>query len=396
MPDNTNRAAKTTTDSLELEPPAGAISRNDRSNLDHHYADHTEERRDPHDLMLRAVMANEQIYDLFTNTISHRVFDTINQRQTRFFGVVTVVATLLVTALGGLASFYFQTLANNATERAKETLSLTVNRRIVDSEKRINESFLAELSRIGVQFDGTEKRLVESINSRFSDISQKVEFAIDTAQNEGLYLQFANMAGTISEGQSFTNEERDNVIGLLRRIHTSGTYTDRPEFPSLLEKVIDAFAGADIGLFIDQIVELFEAEMTESQGITLTLIQHYGQELIGSRDAPHDWDPDRLRQYYSYLSAAIEHNLPEFAFPFQMWISFIQNGRKEDKEVQEIFRDSRGLTDSEKATLTDILESYRNEKTLVKDGVNIPGNISRMIEVVNEFFGIYEAQIDSL
>lgn len=156
-------------------------------------------------------------------------------------------------------------------------------------------------------------------------------------------------ASQIRSSTEFSPGERDAVIAALRDISGSQEIRRRIDFPVVLERVIDTFAAAGLGDGIDEIVTLFPQETAANKDIVVTLISHYGQRLVGADRTPDQWEEDDRKFFRDFVRAARKVRFPEAALPWELAVSFLEEGRTVRGATQAVARRRKNLDMAELA-----------------------------------------------
>ena len=280
------------------------------------------------------VLENEQIFQLFVSHISHRVDEITQSRQTRFFQRFSIISGVLFALLAGAAAVYFETI-----------------------------------------------------------VEARSEAAVEAVKSEALYFRFLNLANSISASTSFSINERDAVLDLLESIANIESLSERPEFPDLLEKTLDALTSAGVTTQVERIDSLFRGEILKNSGIIQTFVLHFGRRLLESRDPPNDWSQSDLDRLGVYIDAARSRNYPEFALPYELMIDFVKAGMVRTEYGEAAFMEvNSDLTEREKDTFVRLVDAYSAPEKLTSQDPP-PASLVRLSKIAQKFIDVYGVEL---
>lgn len=292
------------------------------------------------------VLENEQIFQLFVSHISHRVDEITQSRQTRFFQRFSIISGVLFALLAGAAAVYFETIVEARSEAA------------------VRDKLQAEISS-----------------------------AVEAVKSEALYFRFLNLANSISASTSFSINERDAVLDLLESIANIESLSERPEFPDLLEKTLDALTSAGVTTQVERIDSLFRGEILKNSGIIQTFVLHFGRRLLESRDPPNDWSQSDLDRLGVYIDAARSRNYPEFALPYELMIDFVKAGMVRTEYGEAAFMEvNSDLTEREKDTFVRLVDAYSAPEKLTSQDPP-PASLVRLSKIAQKFISVYSVEL---
>ena len=163
--------------------------------------------------------------------------------------------------------------------------------------------------------------------------------------NEISYQRLANISLSIERSSEFSPNERDAAMELLRVAAQERDISNRADLMVSVEKVIDAFHAAGLGSDLNQINDLFGDSLIWHGGIAFTMIEHYGQKLVGSglplssMAAEHDV----LTRYMVGAPASQTPELQGQVHFWKMFIEFMRSGKS--RATDNLVAGAYGLQD---------------------------------------------------
>ncbi|MGD9692259.1 MAG: hypothetical protein AB7G17_12555 [Phycisphaerales bacterium] len=197
-------------------------------------------------------------------------------------GGIGVTAVLALMTVGTAAVGYFgrtfieKTLA--ADLRANQhLLTSEIAAARISLKETITADVTANLAR------DLDDRVASQLSQSFAD--------------EQAYQQLSVLALGLDIKTSFSEDEANAVIALLAALRDKPAFHRRAEFPVLLERVLDSFAGARNDSRVDVIFDSYQPLCLASRDVTITLLEHYGKRLAGSLEPAAQWSPAVLQRF---------------------------------------------------------------------------------------------------
>lgn len=306
----------------------------------------------------------------------------------RFWRTLTAVVVVAFTALG-------ISQLNVIEGRLKETGEAAASQAIAEVRSDLEDSIRAT---VGEQLSGAQTAIAEKIYLPDSPVMRALD-------EMATYTTFTTTAALLRERDSFTNEERDAFIAQLRVIAEKPELSSRADFPATLESVIDSFAQAGLGGFLEEIDDILGNVAVESQGITLTMLQHYGRTVIGNA-RPLIEIPEIVDRLERYIAAAHKHRLDGTSLPFELLVEYrrdkSQGGensagqlgeRIARRTIQNLFQDVEALEIRDQRMFVITLEVISEPRAMSSQP---SGTDIRVAELARSFFTEYEDELDAI
>ena len=169
--------------------------------------------------------------------------------------------------------------------------------------------------------------------------------------NEISYQRLANLSLSIERNSEFSPNERDAAMGLLRVAAQERDISDRADLMVSVEKIIDAFHAAGLGSDLNQINDMFGESLVWHGGIAFTMIEHYGQKIVGSGLplSSMETEHDVLTRYMVGAPASQTPELQGQVHFWKMLVEFMRSGNS--RIVDNLVAGAYGLQDAGKQML---------------------------------------------
>ena len=333
----------------------------------------------------REIYADECLTDLFIHRVAVEVDARVQQRQKtrdRVYAVLAAVAT----TIGTFAVLYL--IGQSVTSQVREIINAPVTGlrdQLQSMETGLENRIDASIGDINSQLEDSIEASTES-REEIEEAVGRVEKIEKGLENERYYFAFVNLARSLEQVDGFSREQTERAMELLNQIRESEEVSDRPDFLSYLEKIIDAFAAADLKGPIDEIVESFGDDLHESQGIVFTLVSHYGQRLVGYSLPPNRWPTELVERFEEFERAVAELNLMEFGLPWRLAIEFLRSNEEFSSTLDELFENTNDFDPAEKAVFITIMTMYSEPSKWMKEATREGIRIGEVFSSLNESF----------
>jgi len=171
-----------------------------------------------------------------------------------------------------------------------------------------------------------------------------------------------------------------------QELSSSEKVIQRPGFNTFLEKTVDAFFAAGLTGNIDEIDDLFQRNLASYQGTVVTLVNHYGQQIVGSPLPIEEQSQTTIRRFKKYIEAAKSNNFPELALLWILLSEFKSSNFQKNTTTDELIHDIQFLNGEDRANFYEYLQLYRDptiwQQTVTEEG-------SRIGKVTNQLLATY-------
>lgn len=194
---------------------------------------------------------------------------------------------------------------------------------------------------------------LEALNKKFDEVNR--EFSL---------YRMANIAQALSDDTrtGFTNTERDSVVEILNSLSQVPEMRNRTDFSAALEKIVLAFAKADLEFYIDRIHESLAEVCCENRIIVQTLLEHFGQRLMGAIDL----DASVASQFDTYAKAAQRHKLYPMVLPITMAKEHFEKKDGWEDRLKALWDDFNFFDTKQRQIFFTILDKYSDASKIAR------------------------------
>lgn len=297
----------------------------------------------PNNPIPNTLLSNTQLFELFVTRIVQQVDSHMLDRQSRSvqrFGIVIAIVTAFFAVLAGAIFSYFDTL---------------IDSRFRSQESQMQSALVAAVTETVTA--NTQAQIAERM-AAFADKSN-VFFV-----QERLYLEFVVAVNAMDVKQTSDLSDIRTVVDLLHRIAAMEELQRKAGFDRLLTKVfdeLDGFRDDGVDRYIDELEPKYRDQLRAGSSTTETMIFHYFRVLVGSPDAPNDWDAETLDRFEVYADASIFHNELGRAGALRMMLAYAKNAFQATPVVDNLLLKAADLKASERTYMRDIVDAYADE-----------------------------------
>lgn len=248
-----------------------------------------------------------------------------NRRMAVLFSVLTFFGIgAIVGAIEMFVRLKIDASQEQVVAKVTEELKLTFQQREDQFELRINET-----------------------------IAQRVEEQVGAVRNElqhyKLYQEFIAQAELIS-AEAENNRVAEAALGLalaaMEQLADADTIIRQPRFLASAKTVIGVLVRTDRNHEIDQVDSQLGQVLGLQKSIALDLADHYGELIVSSA-----YGVDRLQNESEalarYCEAAREHEYPEKALMWELFVAYKSNGFQADRTTNNLIDMVRDLSEGD-------------------------------------------------
>lgn len=293
------------------------------------------------DVALRDALRTQAGREGLIAAIGWRVEDRLAVRETdrdrRINKFVTVVGVLLaagLAAVGFLAKVYIEGKLKADVDVAEQ-----------DLRSEMEQAKLAMRTDLAHDVD-------EKIQVRFGNELQPMIAASlsDTYEGERAFASLSYLATLLELKSGFPQRDADATIAALQTLQHERhvALRRRPEFSTLLSAVVTAFTQTGRHDLVTRVANLYESECLADSGLTIRLLEHYGEYLAGRLDSPSAWPEEDTRRFDVFCSTMLNTSKDDMAkvpsIVYSLLIGFRQHGEVRHEAETRLFRSALLLT----------------------------------------------------
>ena len=336
--------------------------------------DATAEIKEVVDDLARLSLEREPFYDLLVHKIADRAAEKVEAANTvsrnRTAVIITVGGALFVSALTALSSFAITKMQESLEKDLRIVEDAVKNEQRVLTESINNELRLArsELLTAAAEIARKEAEAV-ALTTVETVVPQEVGRAVEAEtliakknwQLVNLAFELTSLSEQMSTHDSFSAAQAEDAMALLRSFADDNQYRDIPQFPQLLEEIVDNFVAAELDDMVASLEPLYSDLMLSELGISQTMTIALGRNLVSFTELPSNLGDSRLRaewestaeRYHRYGDALRALGFPEYPYLFDAVIACLEN--QPGSVIAAYLRRSNDFTPEEVDTAIGIL-----------------------------------------
>jgi hypothetical protein len=212
----------------------------------------------------------------------------------------------------------------DALHDREQDLREVIRDRADDQQEVIRAHVVAQERHVESVLPLIEGRLSERTSALLSSEVEPLQKRLDESLQ---YQSLLRLANEMADASGFADAERDEAKRLIAALAGTGWFT-QGDFAKAVEQVIDSFHAAGLSADIDELESAMEDHIVKSEGITYTMLEHYGQRALSAQPASQD-QGHALRRFRHYAEVARGRRLLGRALVWELLLAL-----KEDDEPQ--------------------------------------------------------------
>lgn len=306
----------------------------------------------PENMTPRHVLEGQALMDYLVERAADEAKSAIVELDERRKRVVTLVFSVIalvgVGSLVGMFKIYVRSeldVFNDKLQVASEALDKKLEKKATDLvnnlQKQVDDMVLKQIDeRVGA---------VKKILDDDELVERYVELALELPEK---------LVGIHERGDKYVAEKLAEVVQAAEQMQKVENVTRRRRrFLLSTRQVIEVMTRFNRETEINRLDELFGPIMAGDQELARTLVDHYGQLIVGSPQ-PIEAQPENLKRLRRYMQAAHDMNYPEKAVIWQLFVEFKRNQYVGNATTRSLLESTKDLSDTDRAEFWYNLYAY--------------------------------------
>ena len=280
--------------------------------------------------------------------------------------ISALIGVLTASSLAGLYYVERQSRAKHAGAQLSDTVDQALKSPLMQS-----------------RFDSAvEKAVGQRLDERFAEISSKI-IGLEA------YQRLIALTTQLEIKEAFSNDDRDEILGLLDTLKGLGGYMERPGFDRYLTKITDSFTSAYQVAAVERIDDLFRDDLAGIDDVPRWLTNHFGRVYVTSNNVTNSNSRQAERMRY-YASVSKQNQNPEVTLLWDLVSSYVIAGEERVPLVDTIIGQIELLGDNERELFGRALleEATASERD--------PADLRRLAMIVTKLVQDYKQELTGL
>jgi hypothetical protein len=297
----------------------------------------------PEDLTPRHVLQGQALMDYLVERAAERAKDAIIDRDERRKRVITLVfSSIALLGISGLVSIF----------------KIYVRSELDVFDSRLTEASLALDKKLDKKADllvlELQKQVSATVELQISDSIGAVKKVLDEDDLVERYVELAfdlpeKLNGIHERGDKYVTEKLGEVVQAAEQMeHIKEMKRRRRRFLMSTRQIIDVMSRFNRETEINRMDDLFGDVMASDQELAHTLVDHYGQLVVGS-PRPVEAQADNMARLQRYMQAARDLSYPEKALVWAVFVEFKRNNFTDNSTVRSLLESSDDLQPDDRA-----------------------------------------------
>lgn len=243
-----------------------------------------------------------------------------------------------------------------------------------------------------------EGRVEQSIDQSLGDTRFRMELAHLALTVDKIELKLESKIGITREDLSLMRDEVNDMIQTYMRdpgISPKALRVRSRGIEPILAKLIEVSAETGQNGFVDRFYSMAPDILEDSNSVTQTMAQNFGQRLIGNPGAPKAWREgsgysEEYQDYKIFIDRANSTGYPELYLAYELVIRHMEGQSKD--ELRPLLDDARTLTLSDREQFVRLIVAqatgtFASKKTAF---------IERVTNRFSAFFEEYKHELEEI
>ncbi|MGE4278453.1 MAG: hypothetical protein AB7G62_02620 [Magnetospirillum sp.] len=224
-------------------------------------------------------------------------------------------------------------------------------------------------------------------------VESKLATTIDKIESVKIPFSLQALAMKLDFSDSFTNSDMSAIMTLLTAAKDNGSIRSDISFPSLLEKIVDAFALSNNSDQLDRVFDMYRDVCLMNTGISVTLLQHYGRNYLSSVNVNSASSVDTYDRFNSVIRSITGGKARGAVWAFSLIVEYKRNGETKNDAITKSISDMSALNDDERDGFRKVLSSLSDPNKLGKKSTP---EITNIVRVTSKFMFDYKNELSLL
>ena len=224
-------------------------------------------------------------------------------------------------------------------------------------------------------------------------ITESIKKAVDHKINavlKKLNLLFAFqelqiLAAGLETREVVTDAARDEILKHLTNLKELEDYENVPGFRSSLRRIIDSFTSSYQVAAVDEIDDLYRAEINRIPDVPTWMTNHFGRVLVTSSDL-RDKSSKRWERLQHYSDIAKQNRNPEISLLWDILTQFVASNEERSISVSELVARLEHFSEQDRQAFFEALD----QESSTAPGE--PPDLRRLAQVATKLLDTYQVE----
>lgn len=231
-----------------------------------------------------------------------------------------------------------------------------------------------------------EDQLDQVVKAEIGGLERRLE-------DEVAFLRFTNLVRRLADPDvdSFSHDDRDAMVDLLKQLLETESATKRGEFVSLVYGAVDVFMSAGLIHLVDDIEVILREVSSSSELLSLKFLVHY-QRLALAQDNLGDGYLVRVKEYWG---PAHVHKQSHLVLLSEALCAYIENESARNERTTSRLNELASFPQDKKAQIRLLLQDL-GQRIDTDDPNLMTLSVNECSSVIQQFERDYESELQTL
>jgi len=320
-------------------------------------------------------ISKTQFIDYVVSKASHEAETLFHQRYSRQSAenrwIAIILGLIVIGTVSAITYFTVQIIAI----RQETKIATAVSEALKASE--INN---AAITNEAVQ-GAVDRALREKFDAKTSGLVARLEAMLTFQRLLALTTQ-------LELKDSFSDDDREQVLAILSKIKQGGHPIDRPGFDRTLTKIVDSFTSAYQVASVDKLDDMFRSDLARLKDVPRWMTNHFGRVLVTSQQF-NDPSSKRWERLRFYSDVTKQNRNPEISLLWNLLSQFVIGYERKSPELDTLVSQIGNLNQKDREIFMRALldEGTASERE--------PPDMRRLAKIVTKFITLYKQELAS-
>lgn len=310
--------------------------------------------------------ADDVLYRALIHDVQEAVVKDFRERQDWYWGMASMAASFVVVFLAFVGIREIRDIRSATQELVKSEIQ--------NAAIRVREDL-----RTFVVSDSFQNEIQANM---LNLVREEIRAESNVIRRDANFIRLQARAQRIKEGSQFSNSERDSVMTGLVSVSNDERIKQDPEFPVVLENIVEAFYQAGLWPQLDRIEDMFPNRCKDIPGICSTMFQSFMLRCLGEAEVG-----DRINsKFIEYFKAMKGHHSASL-FLETAYLAFLywQSGNIRNQQVENLLDDITSVENDALEVAKSFIVNQANPSSIAKDPKAIHLRFSQKYSVLLTF-----------
>ncbi len=262
-------------------------------------------------------------------------------------------------------------------EPPRETTAIDVPR--AETREQTNKPTTSQASDDEVSLDETiNKAVQEAVDKKINAVLKKLDLLF-------AFQELQILAAELESREIVTDMARDSILRHLSKMKNFKDYENIPGFVSTLKRIIDSLTSSYQVSAVDEIDDLFRADINRIPDVPRWMTNHFGRVLVTSTDLKNR-SSKRWERLQHYSDVTKQNRNPEISLLWEILTQFTLSNETKSSDVTSLISMLEHFNERDRQSFFEALEQESNTSP------SEPPDLRRLAQIATKLINLYQTE----